>query len=330
MPYLSPPTLTADEQKLILRVTSKHARDHLIISMALGTGLRVSELIGLNVGDGMPRIKRYLDEAKGMPMQDVWTNIEALRSWHKEKLGYPTQKPEALLERLIVASSNEGDLVLDPFCGCGTTISVAEHLQRRWIGIDITHLAISLIRHRLHSTFRKDLSPYQVIGDPEDLGGARALAEENRHQFEWWALGLVEARPAHDRKKGADTGIDGHVYFFDDESGQAKKIVVQVKSGHVGVSQIRDLRGVIEREKAAIGVFIALEEPTTAMKNEALSSGFYVPESFPRMKCPRVQILTIEELLDGKQVAYPRVAPAGTFKAAEPKPKARKKPTRLF
>jgi site-specific DNA-methyltransferase (adenine-specific) len=255
----------------------------------------------------------YLD--KGVLPNDWWADIQALNPAAKERLGYPTQKPEALLERIIKASSNGGDVVLDPFCGCGTTISVAERLHRKWIGIDITHLAISLIRHRLNDTFKTDLAPYEVIGDPKDLTGARALAAHDRFQFEWWALGLVDARPAQDKKKGADSGIDGYIYFFDDESGKAKKILVQVKSGHPSVTHIRDLKGVLDREQAAIGVYITLEEPTRPMRTEAASAGFYQPEHFDGTY-PRVQILTIAELLAGKTVEYPRVAPAATFKKA--------------
>jgi hypothetical protein len=195
-------------------------------------------------------------------------------------------------------------------------------LHRRWIGVDITHLAISLIRHRLQTAFGQDLAPYEVLGAPTDASGAGALAAEDRHQFEWWALGLVEARPAQDKKKGADSGVDGWINFFDDTSGQAKKIVVQVKSGHVGAAQIRDLKGVIEREKAALGVFVTLEAPTGPMEKEAASAGFYEPEHFNRKRFPRLQILTIADLLAGKEVQYPRVAPAATFKAAEPQAKS--------
>ncbi len=269
--------------------------------------------------DGMPRLKRYLDDMKGVPIQALWTDVPPVNSQAKERLGYPTQKPEALLERIIKASSNESDVVLDPFCGCGTAISVAERLRRRWIGIDITHLAITLIRHRLHNSFGSELSPYRVIGAPKDLASAEALATENRHQFEWWALGLVDARPAHDKKKGADTGIDGYAYFFDDNSGKAKQIIVQVKSGHVTASQIRDLKGVLDREKAQIGVFITLQEPTKPMLQEAITAGYYVPELYPDQQYPRLQILTIKELLEGKCVQYPRVAPVATFKRAERK-----------
>ncbi|MDD3579827.1 MAG: DNA methyltransferase [Desulfobacca sp.] len=270
---------------------------------------------------GIPRLKRYLDEASGMPIQDIWTDIQAIRSWHKERLEYPTQKPESLLERIIKASSNEGDVILDPFCGCGTTIAVAERLQRRWIGIDITHLAITLIKKRLQDTFGPELTPYAEIGAPEDYPSAEALATLNRHQFEWWALGLVEARPAQDKRKGPDTGIDGLIYFFDDQSGQAKKIVIQVKSGNVTVSQLRDLKGVMEREKAVIGVFITLKEPTKPMLQEAAAAGFYEPEYFPGRQFPRLQILSISDLLSGQEVQYPRVAPAATFKKAQRQPK---------
>jgi len=270
---------------------------------------------------GALRLKMYLDESPGIRLQNIWDDIPPIGAQAQERLGYPTQKPEPLLERIVKTSSNEGELVLDPFCGCGTTISVAERFHRRWVGVDITHLAISLIRNRLHTAFRRGLAPYEVLGAPTDLTGAKALAEEDRHQFEWWALGLVEARPAQDRKKGADAGVDGLIYFFDDTSGQAKQIVVQVKSGHVGASQIRDLKGVIGREEAVIGVFITLEPPTGPMEKEAASAGFYEPEHFSRKNFPRVQILTVKELLAGKEVQYPRVAPAVTFKAAEPRVK---------
>ena len=263
-----------------------------------------------------------IDE-KGVKQNDVW-NIQLLNSQSKERLGYPTQKPEALLERIIQASSNEGDIVLDPFCGCGTTITVAERLDRKWIGIDITHLAITLMKHRMEDTFGPELTPYEVIGDPKDLNGAKALAEQNRYQFEWWALGKVAARPAQDKKKGADSGIDGYIYFIDDNSGKVKKIVIQVKSGHVKRGDIATLKGDMEREGAPIGAFITLEEPTKPMKEEAITSGFYEPEHLPGKHYPRLQILTIKELLNGKQLEYPRMAPEVTFKKAERKTKKKK------
>lgn len=271
--------------------------------------------------NGRIQRKRFLDELKGKPVQNLWDDIEMISSQSAERLGYPTQKPETLLERIIKTSSKEDDLILDPFCGCGTTIAVAERLSRRWMGIDITHLAITLMRHRLNNAFGKELSPYVIIGQPKDLESARVLAQESEHegryQFEWWALGLVDARPAHDKKKGADKGIDGYINFFDDNSGKAKSITAQVKSGHVSVTHIRDLKGVLEREKSQIGVYITLEEPTKPMREEATSAGFYEPEHWPGNYYPRIQILTIKDLLEGKQVEYPRHAPVATFKKAQ-------------
>ena len=162
----------------------------------------------------------YAENAKGELLQDWWGDIPPLNSQSKERLGYPTQKPESLLERVINSSSNEGDLVLDPFCGCGTATVAAERLNRRWIGIDITHLAVTLMRHRLQDIFKAELKPYEIIGQPQDLESAKALALESEHdgryQFEWWALGLVDALPTRDKKKGADSGIDGYINFFDD------------------------------------------------------------------------------------------------------------------
>jgi DNA modification methylase len=265
---------------------------------------------------GALRLKMYIDESPGIRLQNIWDDIPPISSQAAERLGYPTQKPEALLERIIQASSNEGDIVLDPFCGCGTTITVAERLRRRWIGIDITHLAITLIKKRLHDTYGPELAPYEVIGEPADARGAEALAIENRHQFEWWALGLVDAFPAQDKKKGADKGVDGVIYFKDDAGGAHKKIIVQVKSGSVSSPQIRDLKGVLGREQAAIGALISLKPPTRAMREEAAAAGFYVPEQFPEHRFPKLQILTIAELFAGKKLDYPRWAPPSTFKKA--------------
>jgi len=285
-----------------------------------------------------PQLKRYLEEMEGGVMGTVWSDIFPINSQAQERLGYPTQKPEALLERIIKASSNEGDVVLDPFCGCGTSISVAERLHRKWIGIDITHLAITLIRSRLYGQFKTELSPYEVIGDPKDLASAQALARESEHdgryQFQFWAAGLVDAFPAQDKKKkGADSGIDGVINFIDDTSGQAKKIIVQVKSGHVKVGDIRDLKGVMEREKAPIGCFVTLEEPSGPMKTEAVAAGFYESalklEGGSAERFPRIQILTIRELLEGKKLAFPRHNIA-TFKQAERKSKTVAEQAGLF
>jgi site-specific DNA-methyltransferase (adenine-specific) len=278
---------------------------------------------------GRPYLKRYLHEQKGTLASSMWLDIPLVSAMSAERLGYPTQKPEALLERIIQASSNEDDLVLDPFCGCGTTVAVAERLRRRWVGIDITHLAITLMQNRLKDTFGRDLSGYEVIGDPKDLPGAVALKDENRYQFEWWALGKVAARPAQDKKKGADKGLDGYIYFFDDDLGKAKKIAVQVKSGNVTVSQIRDLKGVMEREKAEMGAFLTLEKPTAPMVKEAAAAGFYRSERYSNWKFPRLQILTVEEILEGKQLEYPKLTEA-TYKKAERKKKGTEKQGKLF
>jgi len=271
---------------------------------------------------GFPRRRAaqpFILEERKIMVGDVWSDIHRINQSAAERLGYPTQKPEALLERIIKSSSNEGDIVLDPFCGCGTTINVAERLHRRWIGIDITHLAIALIKNRLHDTFATELSPYEVLGAPKDLASARALAQQDRYQFEWWALSLIDARPAQDKKKGADSGVDGYINFFDDGSGKAKKIVVQVKSGHVAASQIRDLKAVVEREKAVIGVFITLEPATKPMSQEAVSAGYYAPEHLAKEHTvPKIQIVTIAELLEGAQILYPRLL-VTTFKQAQRK-----------
>jgi DNA modification methylase len=262
----------------------------------------------------VPSYKRYLDEMEGVPIQDIWTDIGPIGAQAQERLGYPTQKPEALLERIIKASSNEGDLVLDPFCGCGTTVQVAQRLNRRWIGIDITHLAIGLIKKRLADAFGPEIkSTYDVIGEPTDLAGAGQLAAEDKYQFQWWALGQVGARPA-EQKKGADRGIDGRLYFHDDESGQSKQIIFSVKAGGVSVPQVRDLIGVLTREKAEIGVFLCFEEPTKPMLREAAEAGLY--KSTDNTTYPRLQILTIQQILDGKQPDYPLHRRDATFKKA--------------
>jgi site-specific DNA-methyltransferase (adenine-specific) len=264
-------------------------------------------------GKGIPRYKRLLDEQKGIPLDDFWSDIEFAAG--SERLGYPTQKPEALLERIINASSNEGDVVLDPFCGCGTTVTVAERLKRRWIGIDITHLAITLIKKRLHDTYGPELAPYEVVGEPADAKSAEALAIENRHQFEWWALGLVDAFPAQDKKKGADKGVDGVIYFQERDDGPYHKIIVQVKSGHIGAKEVRELAGTRKQEKAVIAALIT-SKPITKPMREAGGADFYVPEQFSEFRFPRIQILTVADLFDGKQLDYPRWVPPKTFKKA--------------
>jgi len=263
---------------------------------------------------GWPRYKRYLDESPGVPLQDVWTDISPINARAQERMGYPTQKPEALLERIIEASSNPGDVVLDPFCGCGTAVVVAERLRRRWIGIDVTHLAIALMRHRLQVGFGSALAPYRVSGEPTDVESARALFHEDPYQFQWWALGLVQARPAQNPKRGADRGIDGTIYYIDDKSGNTMKIVIQVKGGHVTDSQVRDLLGVMDREKAVIGAFLTLEPPTRPMMRSATEAGLYQSPLYPDRQYARLQILTIEDLLSGRGIQYDHNMVSATFK----------------
>jgi DNA modification methylase len=270
----------------------------------------------------------YLDDVKGDLIDSIWDDIYPLNPMASERLGYQTQKPEALLERIIKASSNEGDLVLDPFCGCGTAVAVAQRLNRRWIGMDITHLAVNLIKVRLRDAFG-DTAKYKVIGEPVMLPDAQDLADKDPYQFQWWALGLVGARPV-EQKKGADKGIDGRLYFHDEgESGKTtKQIIFSVKAGHVTVSHVRDLGHVVTRENAQIGVLISMEEPTKPMRAEAAGAGFY--DSPWGKKYPRLQLLTIEELLGGKKVEMPPTGDSLTFKKA---PKAKGKPIkqhRLF
>ncbi|CAG0962533.1 Modification methylase BamHI [Anaerolineales bacterium] len=294
---------------------------------------------------GMPYQKRYLDESKGVAVQDWWDDIQMLRGIQDngERLGYPTQKPLALLERIIQVSSNEGDVVLDPFCGCGTAIAAAQKLNRRWVGIDVTHLSISLMKYRMKDMFDlQEKRDYQVIGEPEDVQSARQLAKDDRYQFQWWALSLVQAKPLGgtptalsgtspkssgfgggregvkgariEGKKGSDKGIDGVINFID-EKNKTGRVLIQVKSGHVKSGDVRDLRGVLDREEAALGVFITLEEPSKDMTTEAVSSGWYHSDLWQK-DYPRIQILTIEDLLNGKGIDMPKSVP-GQFKQAE-------------
>ena len=247
--------------------------------------------------------------------------------WHISRVApvnqlFPTQKPDALLERIITASSNEGDVVLDPFCGCGTATVAAERLNRGWIGIDITHLAISLIRHRLQDSFGDSLRPYEVHGVPRDTASAAALAAQDRYQFEWWAISLLDARPNNDKRKGADGGIDGIINFFDDDSGRAKRVAVQVKSGLVNRGAVAQLKADLRTAGAEIGVFVTLNPPTRPMLQEAASAGFYTPAHFPDHQYPRLQIMTIDELLAGKTAVYPRYAPPATFRRSQRRARA--------
>jgi DNA modification methylase len=307
-------------------------------------GMKIEHIIGES---GKILIRATNEKSPGVAMCDYW-NIPMIAGQAKERLGYPTQKPEALLERIINASSKRGDVVLDPFCGCGTTISVAQKLDRSWIGIDITHLAITLIKQRLKDSFGiEDVvraipagkgatakvaeasaeyggatkRSFRVVGEPTSVPDAAALAVADPYQFQWWALGLVGARPV-EQKKGADKGIDGRIIFQGDKLGSFENVILSVKAGKTGSSHIRDLKGVLEREKAAIGVLISMQEPTSAMKTEAVTAGFYESTSWNK-KYPKVQLLTVEELLNGKKIEMPPIKQVSvTFKTA---PKAKNK-----
>ncbi len=250
---------------------------------------------------GMPRYKRYLDEMPGTHVSTVWTDIPPINSQADERMGYPTQKPVALLERIINASSNEGDIVLDPFCGCGTAVYAAQKLGRRWIGIDITHLSIGLIERRMKDAFPalREKGAFNVIGTPQDLGAASDLAERDKYQFQSWACMLVGAQLYKGGKKGADGGVDG-LLWIEVERSKTEKVIVQVKGGgHGGRGAIATLIGDVGREKAAIGLFITLIKPTREMVTEAAAAGLY--ESPHHGTFPKIQILTIEGLMSGKE-----------------------------
>lgn len=257
----------------------------------------------------VPQYKKYLEDSKGRTVTNCWVDIPQAAG--KETLGYPTQKPVALLERIIAASSNPGDVVLDPFCGCGTAVHAAQKLGRAWIGIDITHLAISLIERRLKDAFPAIV--FEVHGTPKDFAGARDLAMRDKYQFQWWSLSLIEAQPFAGKKKGADGGIDGLIYFRSDAR-TTERAVVSVKGGdNVSVPMVRDLKGVLDRERAPIGVFLTLVPPTRAMEAEAASAGFY---ELGGRRYPRLQIITIEQALAGKKPAIPLVDTGAAFRQA--------------
>ncbi len=262
---------------------------------------------------GMPRLVQFADEMPGVPVQNDWQDIPPALG--NENLGYPTQKPLALLERIVAASSNEGDVVLDPFCGCGTAVHAAQKLKRKWIGIDITHLAISLIEKRLKDAFRSRCQ-FDVHGTPKDLEGARDLAARDKYQFQYWAVSLVEAYPSQNKKKGADGGVDGIKYYYDVKDTEARKIVISVKGGKLKADDVRALNHVREREKAEIALLISLDEPTAKMKSDAASAGLYEWQS-GKTKSSRIQLLTIEGLLDGSgRAQHPDVVPDVNFKRA--------------
>lgn len=278
---------------------------------------------------GWPQIKRYRDELKGLAVGDLWDDIDKINPSGSERLGYPTQKPLALLERIIQASSNPGDVVLDPFCGCGTAVDAAQKLGRQWIGIDITHLAVSLIEKRMKDRYQGIL--FDIHGTPKDLAGATNLAERDKYQFQWWACSLVEAQPFGGKKKGADGGIDGLRYLGDVQNGKpvTQKVLVSVKGGGTNAAHVRDLRGVLEREKGAIALFVTLEKPSKPMLTEAAEAGFFLAGN--GKEYPRLQILTIEDLFGGKRPLIPDMSlNTMTFKKAAPHKKEQPGATPLF
>jgi site-specific DNA-methyltransferase (adenine-specific) len=260
---------------------------------------------------GFPRFKRYL--GSGLRAQDIITDIPPLNSQARERLGYPTQKPVALLERIVSASSNDGDLVFDPFCGCGTTIHAAQKLNRRWIGIDITHLAIALIERRLKEAFPGIV--YDVHGVPKDVAGARNLAERDKHEFQKWITATIGAQPYKGGQKGMDRGIDGYLHFRHVDK-KPQFAIISVKGGGIKSGDIRDLKGTMDREKAALGLFLTLNPPTREMEREAASAGIYETGG---MKVPRLQILTAAEILDNRRPQVPFGFTEGFRKAGQEK-----------
>lgn len=254
---------------------------------------------------GIPRRKVRPKEHAQTQIRSLWTDIEAIGSQAQERLGYPTQKPEALLERIIHASSNEGDLVLDPFCGCGTTVAVAERLRRRWIGIDIAQPAIVNIKRRFATAYPGGIA-YTVVGEPVTVADAQELADSDPYQFQWWLLNKVHANVT-ERRKGSDRGIDGRLTFQDRDLQRGNKlghVILSVKAGNTSVAHVRDLRGVVERDKAEIGVLLTMREPTRDMRAEAASAGRYYSFLYDH-EYPRLQLLTVAEVMAGKGIDMP-------------------------
>ncbi len=259
----------------------------------------------------VPVLKRYLDEQEGNPVDDIWIDIPPIQAQSSERLGYPTQKPLALLERIISASSNPGDIVLDPFCGCGTAVAAAQKLGRNWIGIDITHLSVALMQARLKRDFELEAGKdYQVEGTPEDLQGAQYLFEADAFQFQFWVVGMIGAQPygasgsSKKGKKGGDTGIDGVYYFRTPGGEKLEKVIVSVKGGkNLNPSMVRDLVGTVEREKAAMGILLTLYPPTKGMYDDAAKNGLY---KYGSASIQKIQILTVEDLFGGKQPDLPK------------------------
>ncbi|TIT41350.1 MAG: modification methylase EcaI, partial [Mesorhizobium sp.] len=280
-------------------------------------------LIVQNSSGRVPSFKRFLDKQRGMPLDDVWTDIPPINSQAAERLGYPTQKPLPLLERIIRLSTNPGDVVLDPFCGCGTAIEAAQRLGRKWIGIDVTVLAIDVVERRLRKMKVQNKIHYEVEGIPRDVDGAHRLFEEDPHDFQLWALTMVDGQPREGGKKGADKGVDGLIYYQHDGK-TILPAIVSVKGGrNIHADHIRDLIGTMHSQDAELGVFITLNEPTSAMMKAAREAGSV--EAFNKLR-PRVQIRTIEQLFAGQKPDLPPVHDIISAAAAARRLSARRVP----
>jgi site-specific DNA-methyltransferase (adenine-specific) len=242
--------------------------------------------------DARLRKKIYLDESLGVPATDFWDDLPPIHSSASERLGYPTQKPRALLERIIAASSNPGDVVLDPFCGCGTAVDAAQKLGRQWIGIDVTHLAIGLIEKRMREGYGDDLH-FETIGSPKDLASAQRLAVDDPHQFQHWITLKLGGYPWMGGKKGGDKGVDGYFYYLG-EGGVTETGVISVKAGgNVNPNMVRDIGRVMARDGHKLGLFVTATLPTKGMVEEANSHGLIETE-FGRF--PALQTYTLAEL----------------------------------
>lgn len=252
-----------------------------------------------------PQLKRYLNEQAGVVVGNVWTDISPINSRAAERLGYPTQKPLALLERILTASSNPGDVVLDPFCGCGTTVDAAQKMGRRWIGIDVTTLAVDLIDARLRHTYGELVrDTYEILGIPKDINGAHTLFQRSPFEFERWCVMQLDAQP--NEKQVGDRGIDGVIRFPLDARGTSGRVLVSVKGGATNPGHVRDLIGTIQSQNAAMGVFICMEAPTKGMLEAANHSGIYAHPGNGQT-FPKVQIISVPEILSGRRPSLPPI-----------------------
>lgn len=247
----------------------------------------------------VPQRKQYLDEGKGVAVQSLWTDIGNLQASSTERLPYATQKPVALLERVITTSSDPGDLVLDPFCGCGTAVDAAERLDRRWAGIDVSFLAVDLIAKRMRDTHPD--AEFEMFGTPRDIEGASALFARNEFEFERWAVSLLGGTP--NEKQVADKGKDG-VIRFDKPGGKRGTVIISVKGGeHPAPTDARDLLGSLDAHNAELGVLILRRPATRGITEVANHSGSVDIEAWGSF--PKIQVVTIEDLLQDKRPKLP-------------------------